>query len=143
MIAVEGVAYAKEAPAVIRHRNAKVVPVALTVVSSPKTPVQAKSRPTVYGSSAIERLIISEMEKAGYKSPHFALRVAKCESGLNQNAVGDHGHSFGIWQIYLPAHPDITKSQALDPLWSTRWSAHMFAKGYAHRWTCARLLSSL
>ncbi len=64
----------------------------------------------------------------------------KCESGYNPEAVGDLGTSFGVAQIHLIAHPDITKAQALDPDFSVKWMAEQFSKGNAHIWTCHRLL---
>lgn len=90
---------------------------------------------------AIKALIMSEAEKAGYQAPLFAIRVAQCESSLNPSAVGDHGQSYGMWQIHLPSHPDITKEQALDPEWSTKWAMEQMAAGRARIWTCARILS--
>lgn len=35
--------------------------------------------------------------------------------------VGDHGHSFGPFQIYLVAHPDVTAAQASDPNFAARY----------------------
>ena len=64
----------------------------------------------------------------------------KCESGMDSAAIGDGGHSYGIAQIYLPAHPSITKAQALDKAWAIDWTAHQFSLGSAHIWTCYRLL---
>lgn len=66
----------------------------------------------------------------------------KCESGFNPKAVGDKGKSFGIAQIHLPAHPTITKQQALDPMWAIDWTAQQFAKGEKGKrmWTCWRNL---
>lgn len=107
--------------------------------SSLQQPLQQE--PKVQTKDEITKLIIKEMTLAGYKAPLFAVSVAKCESGLRPTAVGDSGKSYGVWQIHLPSHPDITKEQALDPEWATKWAANMFAKGYAHRWTCARILS--
>lgn len=59
-----------------------------------------------------------------------------CESGLKIDAIGDHNTSFGISQIHLTAHPDITKAQALDPVWSLEFAANEFAKGNAREWSC-------
>ncbi len=64
----------------------------------------------------------------------------KCESGFVPNMVGDHGTSFGVSQIHLVAHKDITKAQALDADWATKWMAEQFSIGNKHIWTCARLL---
>lgn len=66
------------------------------------------------------------------------LGTLACESSLNPKAVGDHGHSFGIAQIYLPAHKNITKAQALDPEFSIEFMANMFSTGHQHLWTCWR-----
>lgn len=64
----------------------------------------------------------------------------KCESNLRSNAVGDHGTSYGVAQIHLPAHTDITKSQALDPFWAIDWAAREFSLGHQTMWTCWRNL---
>lgn len=59
-----------------------------------------------------------------------------CESKYKANTIGDHGTSFGAVQIHLPAHPDITKEQALDPLWSINWMAEQFKAGKQKMWSC-------
>lgn len=62
----------------------------------------------------------------------------RCESRFHPDAVGDNGKSFGLAQIHLPAHPDVSKEQALDPDFSIKWmAAHWFQKRI---WTCARIL---
>ena len=65
------------------------------------------------------------------------IAVIKCESKFNVNAVGDHGHSFGLVQIFLPAHPNITKKQALDPDFAVEYLASHW---FSDHWTCQRLL---
>lgn len=67
------------------------------------------------------------------------ITTLKCESNFNSEAVGDHGKSFGIAQIYLPAHPDISKEQALDPEFAIEFMAQQFSKGNARIWTCYRI----
>lgn len=68
------------------------------------------------------------------------LAVLKCESNLNKDAVGDNGRSFGVAQIFLPAHPDISEEQALDPEFSIRFIVDAFAAKEQRMWTCARIL---
>lgn len=53
--------------------------------------------------------------EAGGRVPDLAM-LAGClqESGLNPQAVGDNGQSFGPFQIYQVAHPD-TSELALSP----------------------------
>lgn len=64
-----------------------------------------------------------------------------CESGYKPNAIGDGGTSFGVAQINLPSHPEITQEQALNPVWAIDWTAREFAAGRARQWTCWRQLT--
>lgn len=79
---------------------------------------------------------------AVYLATHEELNVGeflatiKCESGFNASAIGDHGKSYGIAQIHLPAHSYITKEQALNPFWSLNWMADQWTKGRKGMWTC-------
>jgi soluble lytic murein transglycosylase-like protein len=66
--------------------------------------------------------------------------IIRCESSFNPNAVGDFGQSFGLVQIFLPAHPSITKDQALDPTFAVDFLARNLAAGKGSMWTCFRLL---
>jgi hypothetical protein len=63
-----------------------------------------------------------------------------CESNLDSSMVGDNGQSYGIAQIHLPSHPNITKEQALDKQFAIEFTAKQFAKGNAKLWTCYRKL---
>src|SRR3990167_2951819 len=60
--------------------------------------------------------------------PQMALYVSYKESSWNCNAVGDSSRSYGCWQIFLPAHPTVTKAQAKDLEWSTHWSMKRMVK---------------
>lgn len=70
----------------------------------------------------------------------LADKIITCESEWNPNAVGDHGTSFGLVQIHLPAHPEITKEQALDPAFSINYLKRELAAGHASQWSCYRLV---
>lgn len=65
--------------------------------------------------------------------------VMKCESSFNPNAIGDGGTSFGLSQIHLPAHPDITKEQALDEDFAIIYMAKNIDKN-PRQWTCWRMI---
>ncbi len=67
-------------------------------------------------------------------------RVIKCESSWDENAVGDHGQSFGLVQIYLPANPEVKKEQALNPEFALNYITSEFAKGHQKKWSCYKLL---
>jgi len=90
-----------------------------------------------YASTTAEKLGID---------PDVFTNVLQCESHFRPDAPGDFSTttkqytSFGIAQIHLIAHPDVTKAQALDGIWSIDWAAQQFAKGNAHWWSCYKLL---
>jgi hypothetical protein len=60
----------------------------------------------------------------------------KCESGFNAKAIGDHGTSFGVAQIHISAHKEVSKEEALDPLFSINFAAKAFSEGHQNWWTC-------
>lgn len=96
--------------------------------------------PVVYSTSTASAII--EAYAAHYGIPAAPLEeTLTCESELNPNAVGDHGTSFGVAQIHLPAHPDITKAQALDPLFAINYAAEQFSEGREHLWSCFKTVS--
>ena len=67
-------------------------------------------------------------------------KISVCESGLNPAAIGDHGTSFGLFQIHLPAHKTVTKKMAFDPFFSIAWAIDKFHNDELGIWTCYRSL---
>lgn len=61
-----------------------------------------------------------------------------CESSLNPNAknITPRERSYGVAQINLMAHKNITIEQATDPQFAIEWTAIQFAKGKQRMWTC-------
>lgn len=56
-------------------------------------------------------------------NPQKAVYIAQCESGFDPNVTpGDHGTSYGLWQIHMTAHTSVTMDQATDVEWSTDWA---------------------
>ncbi len=49
---------------------------------------------------------------------------------------GQREQSFGVAQIHLPAHPNITYEQATDPNFSIEFMAKEFQSGHANAWSC-------
>ena len=47
---------------------------------------------------------------------------------------GTREKSFGVSQIHLPDHPEITYEQAIDPAFSIEYMASEFSKGRARQW---------
>lgn len=55
--------------------------------------------------------------RAGFPDPDLATAIALAESGGNPAAVTQEprgGESIGLWQIYLVAHPQYSKTDMLD-----------------------------
>ena len=69
--------------------------------------------------------------------------IIKCESGFNISSVGDKGKSFGLVQIHLPSHPEVTKQQALDFNFAVEFLSKNIAEGKADMWTCYRNLNEV
>ena len=69
-----------------------------------------------------------------------AVEIARCESDFVEDAVGDGGHSFGIAQIHLPAHPDITVEQATNKYFATWFLVSEISQNRMWKWSCARIL---
>lgn len=98
-------------------------------------PTTAVAAPLTYSADTAEYIIYATAAYYAVDGDEL-YETLKCESKLRSNAVGDHGTSYGVAQIHLPAHSDISKAQALDPIWSIKWTANQFAKGNAHIWSC-------
>jgi hypothetical protein len=91
----------------------------------------------------IKEYIIVEALIAGV-DPQIAIGVAKRESGFNNQADGDSNKSHGLWQIYLPAHPEITKEMAHNIVFSTQWSMNEMKKNGCHIWSvCEKVMDGL
>ena len=65
--------------------------------------------------------------------------VLNNESGYKSNAVGDQGCSIGISQLNLCANPEITRVQALDPIWSIDYLSWNIYQHNGDMWTGYRL----
>lgn len=53
---------------------------------------------------------------------------------------GTREQSFGLVQIHLPAHPNVSKEEAIDPEFAIRFIVENFAAGRQRMWTCWRQL---
>lgn len=52
--------------------------------------------------------------------------------------AGDRERSFGLAQIHLPSHPNITYEQATDGDFSIRFIAKAISEGRGSQWSCYR-----
>ena len=83
--------------------------------------------------------------------------IISCESGWNYTVqsnhrytesnvpkgytVGDREQSFGLVQIHLPAHTNVTMEQATDPEFAVDFLAKNIAAGRINMWSCAKTLA--
>ncbi len=110
------------------------------------TPVAYAAEVPVVQESFIPAFADGREDTISYWASKFNISATEmsatiqCESKFHPDAVGDSGTSFGLVQIHLPAHPDVTKKQALDPDFSIRWMAREFSKGNQRIWTCWRMI---
>lgn len=125
-----------ELPQPIKRPVAKVIP--KKVQSTTITPKASHIAVLSLSKQSYITMIRRIGKEVGLKDVDRAIKIANCESGINPKAIGDHGWSYGIWQIYLKAHPNITKAQAQDPEWSTRWALTHMKQGHWNMWSCNR-----
>jgi len=71
-------------------------------------------------------------------NPDLAACIVQHESQWQADRAGDignpHGDSYGLRQIEIAEHDDITKAQALDPFESTDWALSKIAAANVSWW---------
>jgi hypothetical protein len=73
----------------------------------------------------------------------YLLRLSYCESRFNQYTVNDNGKfgkDYGVFQINLKYHPEITVAQAQDINFATNWTIDQINAGRQSLWVCDRLI---
>lgn len=75
--------------------------------------------------------------------PYQMEAVINCESGFNSTIQSQHiredgtqEQSYGLVQIHLPAHPDVSYEQAINPEFAIEFMAREFANDNEEIWTC-------
>lgn len=117
------------------------------ILSTTTTPVEAPIRAEM-ASSTIKQLIHDKGIEAGLSEAKIGqiIAVVECESQFENVQSrclyknGERELSFGISQIHLPAHPNITKEQALDIEFAVDFIVNAWVNNEQSKWTCARKL---
>lgn len=100
------------------------------------------------GSTTTQLLIVRAAARYGADAARLTATL-NCESEGFQdiqsqipNKSGPNGQedSWGVAQINLRAHPDVSIYQALDVRWSVNWAAEQFAAGNEREWSCYNIL---
>lgn len=69
--------------------------------------------------------------------PKYLIKLAECESSLipdiQSNYIQSYGRelSFGLFQLHVKVHKDISIEQAKDPIFNTQWAINEIKKGKA------------
>lgn len=68
--------------------------------------------------------------------------IVSCESGwdLTAHKLTQKENSWGLVQINLKAHINITKAEAVDPIFSLQYLAQNISTGNSSMWTCTRIM---
>lgn len=89
---------------------------------------------------AISDTITSIAREAG-TDPSLALRVAKCESALNPQAINtntDGSRDRGLFQWNDKYHPEVTDDMAFDPIMATKLFCKAERAGNLSWWNASR-----
>lgn len=96
--------------------------------------VLAENTARLHGISVYTFVETMKRESAGFT-------VIDGQSYIPANGPNGREDSWGVAQIHLPSHPEITREQAQDPEWALEWAANEFKNGRASKWTEYRHLS--
>jgi hypothetical protein len=84
---------------------------------------------------------IRTIAKQNGVDPDLAVRVAKCESNLNPQAINinvDNSEDRGLFQINNKYHPGVTSAQAFDITFSTQFFCTAFKAGNLSWWNASK-----
>jgi hypothetical protein len=98
-----------------------------------------KNKAKEYGVSAQSMLAVIDCES------RFEPEIQSHHTYTERNVprgykVGDREQSYGLAQIHLPAHPAVTKEQALDPEFAIDFMAKNM-KSNPNMWSCYRIVA--
>jgi len=128
-----------------------------TVAYQAPEPPEPVETPTEISEPDIESLITQFSAQYGV-SEYVMYEVIRCETAGTfdpsiQSFVyytftdpsigiykGEREKSYGLAQIHLPHHPDITYEQATDPEFALEFLASNLSAGRGYLWTCYRNL---
>ena len=80
-----------------------------------ETPLLEQVLPVMIETEKSNEMQIREIAKEfDFKWEDWLVKLAFCESSLNQYAVGDNGNSRGLFQIHKGYHPNVTDEQAFN-----------------------------
>ncbi len=120
----------------------------ITITTIPENPIVIYTVDTsFYKVAPIRQYMVQQAHKYGV-NPVLIDKVITCESNwknvqsrLYNKADGGRELSFGIAQIRISVHPDISKKDALDERFAIHYMVTNIAKGNGRMWTCYRKIA--
>jgi len=92
-------------------------------------------------TAGITEALIRKIAKEESVDPDLAVRVAKCESGLNWKALNvntDGSKDRGLYQINDKYHPEISDDMAYNPMIATQFFCKAFKENHINWWNATR-----
>ena len=115
-----------------------LAPAAAPVPAPRPTPAPAPPPPPAPVAGSIQQIILDAFAPLGPAAQQWALRVAKCESGYNPNAVNRSSGASGLFQ-FLPATwaslPQHNQS-VFDPVANAQAAAVLYQRSGPNQWSC-------
>lgn len=93
-----------------------------TTTPHPSIAKTSPSAPTGYKQFSFDECFaIAEKEAVEHGVKPALVHSLLTQESHHNNLAYSQGN-YGMWQINLPSHPDITPEQAYDPAWSSHWA---------------------
>jgi peptidoglycan hydrolase CwlO-like protein len=113
-------------------------PVAAPAPAPAPAPTPAPAPPPAPAAGSIQQIILNAFAPLGPGAQQWALRVAKCESGYNPNAVNRSSGASGLFQFLpstwasLPQH----NQSVFDPVANAQAAAVLYQRSGPNQWSC-------
>ena len=109
-----------------------------TPAPAPAQPAPAPPPPPSAGGGSIQQIILDAFAPLGAGAQQWALRVAKCESGYNPNAVNRGSGASGLFQFLpstwasMPQH----NQSVFNPVANAQAAAVLDQRSGPNQWSC-------
>lgn len=109
-------------------------------ISFPKLLIAEDTFPKNWCDYQDYKCLVQRYSKEYNVSARTMEKIIACESGWNPIAHNSKGEdSWGLVQINLKAHSDISVEQATDPEFAVQFLARHLNQGKSKMWSCARI----
>ncbi|MDD5340881.1 MAG: transglycosylase SLT domain-containing protein [Patescibacteria group bacterium] len=85
----------------------------------------------------LKQLVRDLAEEASFENVDLLYRIIKCESGWRPQVSGPTG-DYGLFQIVPEHNPGVSKKNANDPIFATKWAIGQIKAGNIWKWNASR-----